>query len=151
MPQRPTTDTTVAPATEPARSKKFIRLFRFCDGNCSETTAHKWIQQGRLRSYKVGRMTFVDETFEEFVERMDAEQAATEAAEQATAPPKQPPAERGDGTDPKLTREAAAPAPATPARKRGRPRKAPAADVASRPRGRPPIIVRAASAVPAFD
>lgn len=92
-------------------------------------------------------MTFVGETFEEFVERMDAEQAAAAA----TAPPKQPPAEPRDGTDPKLTREAAAPAPATPARKRGRPRKAPAADVASRPRGRPPIIVRATSAVPAFD
>ena len=55
----------------PIRRK--IRLVDFYRGRCAKSTAHKWINEGKLRAYKLGRMTFVDMTFDEFVERQAAE------------------------------------------------------------------------------
>lgn len=56
--------------------RRKIRLADFIRGNCAKSTAHKWINEGKLRAFKVGAMTFVDETFDEFVERQDAERRA---------------------------------------------------------------------------
>ena len=64
----------------PPRGGRKIRLVAFYRGRCAKTTALKWISQGRLRAYRLGRMTFVDETFDAFVERQAAERASQRAA-----------------------------------------------------------------------
>ena len=56
--------------------RRMIRLVNFYRGRCAKSTAHKWINQGRLKAYHVDGMTFVDETFDEFVLRQAAEQDA---------------------------------------------------------------------------
>src|SRR5216683_6877376 len=48
---------------------RMIRMAVFYTNNCAKSTAFKWVNQGKLRAYKLGRMTFVDETFDEFVAR----------------------------------------------------------------------------------
>jgi hypothetical protein len=35
----------------------------------ADSTVHRWINEGRLEVYKLGRMSFVDQTFDEFVAR----------------------------------------------------------------------------------
>jgi hypothetical protein len=60
-------------------SRHFIRLVDFYTGRCAKTTALKWIREGKLRAYRLDGMTFVDETFDQFVERQ-AERAETKAA-----------------------------------------------------------------------
>jgi hypothetical protein len=60
----------------PEVRRRKIRLVDFWRDNCAKSTAHKWINEGKLRAYKLGSMTFVDETFDEFVERQAAEHEA---------------------------------------------------------------------------
>ena len=54
---------------------RMVRLVDFYRGHCGKTTAFKWIKEGKLRVYRLDRMTFVDETFDEFVARQAAERA----------------------------------------------------------------------------
>jgi hypothetical protein len=61
-----------------APRRRMVRLGEFYKGNCAKSTAFKWINEGKLRAYRLGAMTFVDETFDEFVERMAAERAAAQ-------------------------------------------------------------------------
>jgi excisionase family DNA binding protein len=63
-----------------AAPRCMIRVSEFCkQGRIAKSTAFRWIADGKLRAYRVGqRMTFVDETFEQFVLRQAAERA-TEA------------------------------------------------------------------------
>ena len=55
--------------------RQMIRLIHFihtpgaATQNCSRSTAFKWIREGKLELFKVGRMSFVCETFDQFIER----------------------------------------------------------------------------------
>jgi hypothetical protein len=66
-------------SSELAPRRKMVRLIDFYrdrenkKNRCAKSTAHKWINEGKLRAYRLGRMTFVDETFDEFVKRQAAE------------------------------------------------------------------------------
>jgi hypothetical protein len=53
--------------------RRKLRLVDFYRGRCAKTTALKWIKEGKLRAYRLDGMTFVDETFDEFIERQAAE------------------------------------------------------------------------------
>jgi hypothetical protein len=50
-----------------------IKFARFWQGNCSRATATAWRKAGKLRTYYVGRSVFVDETYDQFIVRQDAE------------------------------------------------------------------------------
>jgi len=54
------------------QGQRMIRLVDFYRGRCAKSTAFKWINEGKLRAYRLGKMTFVDETFDEFVARQAA-------------------------------------------------------------------------------
>jgi excisionase family DNA binding protein len=61
--------------------RRMIRLGDFyADGRVSKSTALKWLREGKLRAYRVGGTTFVDETLDEFIERQAAARGAGEAA-----------------------------------------------------------------------
>ena len=67
------------------QEQRMIRLVDFYRGRCAKSTAFKWINEGRLRAYRLGRMTFVDETFDEFVTRQAAQRLREALQRQSVA------------------------------------------------------------------
>ena len=68
------------PSAQASAPGRMIRLVDFYRGRCAKSTAFKWINEGKLRAYRLGNMTFVDETFDEFVQRQASARAAKLAA-----------------------------------------------------------------------
>jgi hypothetical protein len=54
---------------------RYIRLVDFYTGRVAKATALKWIRDGRLKTYRIDGMTFVAETFDEFIAREAVERA----------------------------------------------------------------------------
>src|ERR1044072_4939782 len=69
----------------PLQGRRMIRLVDFYRGRCAKSTAFKWINEGKLRAYRLGKMTFVDETFDEFVARQAAERLSEALQRQSAA------------------------------------------------------------------
>jgi hypothetical protein len=49
--------------------QRFIPFAEFYRGRVARTTALRWAERGRLRTFKVGGRLYTDITFDEFVER----------------------------------------------------------------------------------
>src|SRR4051794_33456522 len=67
------------------QEQRMIRLVDFYNGRCAKSTAFKWINEGKLRVYRLGKMTFVDETFDEFVVRQAAQRPSKALQRQLVA------------------------------------------------------------------
>ena len=65
-------------------------LVDFYRGRCAKSTAFKWINEGKLRVYRLGKMTFVDETFDEFVVRQAAQRPSKALQRQLVAKQRDP-------------------------------------------------------------
>ena len=72
------------------QEQRMIRLVDFYRGRCAKSTAFKWINEGKLRVYRLGKMTFVDETFDEFVVRQAAQRPSKALQRQLVAKQRDP-------------------------------------------------------------
>lgn len=59
---------------------RYIRLVEFYRGRVAKATCLKWCRDGRLKTYRLDGMTFVTESFDEFVAREAVERAAKRKA-----------------------------------------------------------------------
>jgi hypothetical protein len=64
-------------STSPVQMYRAVTVY---GGNIAKSTFYKWVREGRVKLYRVGGASYVDEDFAAMVRRISAEDAVTATA-----------------------------------------------------------------------